>query len=72
MVQQSYKCQPYQPISDKGPSQPIHHSWDQVVGTSKGRCINEYRFFVGSGSANIVLNILVFILVCDWKDHLHL
>ncbi|KAL8847939.1 MAG: hypothetical protein Q9221_007004 [Calogaya cf. arnoldii] len=42
--------------------QPIHHSWDQVVGTSQGQCIDEYRFFVGSGSANVALNLLVFIL----------
>ncbi|KAL8677575.1 MAG: hypothetical protein Q9186_006009 [Xanthomendoza sp. 1 TL-2023] len=42
--------------------QPIHHQWDQVVGTSKGHCIQEYWFFVGSGSANVVLNILVFVL----------
>ncbi|KAL8837151.1 MAG: hypothetical protein Q9176_005894 [Flavoplaca citrina] len=44
--------------------QPIRHAWDQVVGASEGHCINEYRFFVGSGSANAVLNVLVFILVC--------
>ncbi|KAL8645707.1 MAG: hypothetical protein Q9226_007179 [Calogaya cf. arnoldii] len=42
--------------------QPIHHSWDQVVGTSQGHCTDEYRFFVGSGSANVALNLLVFIL----------
>ncbi|KAL8977121.1 MAG: hypothetical protein Q9205_007013, partial [Flavoplaca limonia] len=42
--------------------QPIRHAWDQVVGASEGHCINEYRFFVGSGSANAVLNVLVFIL----------
>ncbi|CAL8579308.1 hypothetical protein XPA_005058 [Xanthoria parietina] len=42
--------------------QPIHHAWDQVVGTSQGHCINEYRFLVGSGSANVVLNLLVFVL----------
>ncbi|KAL8670191.1 MAG: hypothetical protein Q9168_005256 [Polycauliona sp. 1 TL-2023] len=42
--------------------QPIHYAWDQVLGTSQGHCINEYKFFVGSGSVNVILNVLVFVL----------
>lgn len=56
------------PLITKVHSQPIHHQWDIVVaGASKGHCIQEYWFFVGSGSANVVLNILVFVLV--WNKH---
>lgn len=45
-------------------SQPIHAAWDMATGFEPYRCINEDRFFIGSGSANVGLNIIVFVLVC--------
>lgn len=41
---------------------PIHHAWNRPVDGSNGHCINEDRFFIGSGSVNVFLNALVFIL----------
>ncbi|KAL9003497.1 MAG: hypothetical protein Q9188_003638 [Gyalolechia gomerana] len=42
--------------------QPIHHAWNRPVDGGKGHCINDDRFFIGSGSVNVVLNVLVFVL----------
>lgn len=48
----------------RGPSsQPIHHAWNRPVDGGKGHCINDDRFFIGSGSVNVLLNVLVFVLV---------
>lgn len=43
-------------------SQPIHYTWDRVLGSSKGHCVNVDALFIGSGSCNAALNLVVFIL----------
>lgn len=49
-------------------SQPIHAAWDRATGFVPYHCINEDRFFIGSGSANVFLNFLVFVLVGSSSD----
>lgn len=37
--------------------------WDRVDGNDKGHCFNVRSFFIGTGSCNIGVNLLIFILV---------
>ncbi|KAF6223058.1 hypothetical protein HO133_001110 [Letharia lupina] len=41
---------------------PVHYAWDRVDPSIKGHCYNVDDFFIGSGSANVGLNFLIFIL----------
>ena len=45
-------------------SQPIHYAWDRAEIGVQGHCFNVDAFFIGSGSANVALNFVVFVLVC--------
>ena len=44
-------------------SHPVHYAWDRVDESVKGHCFNVDDFFIGSGSANVLLNFLIFVLV---------
>ena len=44
-------------------SRPLHFAWDKAFPGSQGYCIDEDKFFRGSGSVNVVLNFVVFVLV---------
>ena len=44
-------------------SHPVHYAWDRVDESVKGLCFNVDDFFIGSGSANVLLNFVIFILV---------
>lgn len=49
----------------KSRSQPIHYAWDRVKDPEGlyGHCYNVDAFFKGSGSVNVFLNTLIFVLV---------
>lgn len=51
------------PIRTDAYSRPIHYTWDRVDESISGHCFDVDKFFVGSGSVNVVLNFIVFILV---------
>lgn len=42
---------------------PIHYIWDRVDGNVQGHCFNVNDFFIGSGSANVFLNTVIFLLL---------
>ncbi|KAM0798429.1 hypothetical protein BDR22DRAFT_385247 [Usnea florida] len=42
---------------------PIHYAWDRVDGNIQGHCLNIEDYFVSSGSCNVAINLLIFILV---------
>ena len=44
-------------------SHPVHYAWDRVDESVKGHCFNVDDFFIGSGSANVLLNFVIFVLV---------
>ena len=46
-------------------SHPIHYAWDRVDASTRGHCFNSDGLFIGSGSANVVLNFIIFVLVCS-------
>ena len=46
-------------------SRPLHFAWDKAFPGSQGYCIDEDKFFRGSGSVNVVLNFVVFVLVSN-------
>ena len=46
-------------------SRPLHYAWDRVDESVQGHCFNVDDFFIGSGSANVGLNLLIFVLVCS-------
>lgn len=50
-------------------SRPIHYFWDRVDGSLKGHCFNVDAFFIGSGSINVSLNFLIFVLVCPRRNY---
>ncbi|KAL8821238.1 MAG: hypothetical protein Q9191_007351 [Dirinaria sp. TL-2023a] len=41
---------------------PIHYIWDRVDENVQGHCFNVNDFFIGSGSANVFLNTVIFLL----------
>lgn len=41
---------------------PIDYAWDQGDGSIKGHCFGVQGFFIGSGSCNVGLNMLIFII----------
>ncbi|MDI1491216.1 MAG: hypothetical protein OHK93_002423 [Ramalina farinacea] len=41
---------------------PVSYAWERVDPNVKGTCFNVTKFFVGSGSFNVVLNFVVFVL----------
>lgn len=45
-------------------SRPLHYAWDRADEIVKGHCFNVDDFFIGSGSINVLLNFLIFVLVC--------
>ena len=47
----------------KDPSRPLHYQWDLANPMAKGTCVNFHAFFVGKGIANVLLNVIIFILV---------
>lgn len=47
-------------------SRPLHYAWDRVEETAQGHCFNVDSFFIGSGSVNVFLNFLIFILVSHY------
>ena len=47
-------------------SHPLHYAWDRVDESVKGHCFNVDDFFIGSGSVNVLLNFLIFVLVYIW------
>lgn len=46
-------------------SRPVNYAWDRVDPNVKGTCIDVTNFFVASGSINVVLNFVVFVLVSE-------
>ena len=46
-------------------SRPLHFAWDKAFPDAQGYCIDEDKFFKGSGSVNVVLNFVVFLLVSE-------
>ena len=51
-------------VPAKTHSQPIHYAWDRAEMGLQGHCFNVDAFFIGSGSANVALNFVIFVLVC--------
>ena len=50
-------------------SRPLHYAWDKAFPDAQGYCLDEDKFFQGSGSVNVVLNFVVFVLVSrDYRD----
>ena len=45
-------------------SHPVRYAWERVSVDVQGHCINVDKFFIGSGSVNVALNFLIFLLVC--------
>lgn len=45
-------------------SHPIHYAWNRADESAHGHCFNVDAFFIGSGSINVALNFLIFVLVC--------
>lgn len=45
-------------------SDPIHYAWNRADKSAHGHCFNVDAFFIGSGSINVALNFLIFVLVC--------
>lgn len=41
---------------------PIHYAWDSVEGKIQGHCYNVVAFFIGTGSVNVLLNVIIFLL----------
>lgn len=48
-------------------SRPLHYAWDRVDEKENGHCFNVDGFFIGSGSVNVFLNFLIFILVSHYQ-----
>ncbi len=44
-------------------SHPIHYAWDRADLSVQGHCFNVDGFFIGSGSANVAINFVIFVLV---------
>ena len=75
-LSQSYMWYPILPLSyfnglwahffdatTKNSSHPIHYAWDSTKSNPMGHCINIKNFFIGTGSCNVGLNLLIFLLV---------
>ncbi|CAD6575386.1 MAG: hypothetical protein ASARMPREDX12_007248 [Alectoria sarmentosa] len=41
---------------------PIHYAWDRVDERIQGHCLDTYGFFMSSGSVDVSLNFLIFVL----------
>ena len=50
-------------LDAKPGSLPIHYVWDRVDESVQGHCFHVDGFFIGSGSANVTLNFIIFLLV---------
>lgn len=50
-------------LDTKACSRPIRFVWDRADESVQGRCFDVDKFFKGSGSVNVFLNFVVFMLV---------
>ncbi len=56
-------------------SHPIHYAWDRFEDNIQDHCFNVDGFFIASGSINVILNFIIFVLVrshCACADDLQL
>ena len=50
-------------IETEACSHPIHHAWDQARPDAKGHCLRDDRILMGSGSINVIINFVIFVIV---------